>query len=597
MRKVKVPALLVALAVATSAMGAERSLLELVPADALVVVRAKGMAAQWEKFTSTGVYQRLDHSMLMKEIRENADYQALRDTLATWPGGPIAPVDLALDFLGQDAVLALLKLPEGGFDGVIVLKAPSADILRRDIELLDSLDDKKDVSPADETETHKGVTILKRMRQKKGAMKTTFRAVVGELLIVSENSALVKATIDRHLDAAARGITANERFKAAMARLPNKANPITLYLDVQAAVAEIESKLKTAPVRPPEKLLRLWASVADAFDTASVAVNFEKGAVLTGTVAALKGHEMDRLLATFKTTGSIAAPGRLPADSTVGVAAARFNPKALWSAVLKQLGPGKRAKAEQFAALANGVLGMADKTPAEGVLELLGPEICLAAIKTEGTPGILIAPPALVALVDCKGGKETAARLDAVASAFFTIAGAMEAKKTRPAFAYTPERIGDVLIHKVTLTRPPVKNWLSPSLAVLDDFIVISTSAEGIKAVVSTVKGKSVALAADKTFAEQGAHLRRPSSGFFYLDVGRGVDLLVRHKGVLLAADKQVVRGAKTYEQAQKEFDMFVELLRVVKSLGSSGVLDENGAQRTIRLVVDTSKPVPVEPK
>ena len=597
MRKVKVLTLLVALSIAMPVLSAERSLLELAPKDSLLVLRLKDMASQWDQFKATGVYQRLDHSALMKTVRENPDYQAFTDKLATWPGGPITPIELALDFLGRDAVLAVRKLPEGGHDGVVLLRSPSADVLRRDIELLDSLDDKKDVSPADETETYKDITILKRAREKKGKMKTTLRAVVGDLLILSENANLVKAAIDRHLGASEGGIATDERFKAAMARLPNKANPITIYLDIKAALSELETKLKTAPQKPRANLLRLWASMARAFDTASAAINFEEGVILTGTASPLKGREMDKLLAAFKTTGSVAAPKRLPAGTTVAAATARLNAKALWTALTTHLAPAKRAQAEKFVALANGVLGMADKTPAEGVLDILGPEVCLAAIKIPPPPGAAIAPPALVALVEYKGGRDMAMRLDAIASAFFTVAGATEANKLRPAFAYAPERMGDVLIHRARLTKLPLRNWLAPSMAVTDDFVILSTSTEGIKAVLSTVKGKSAPLTADKNFTGQGAHLRRPSSGLFYLDVGRAVDLLVRHKALLLAVDKKVVSGAKTYEKAQEEFDTFIELLRIVKSFGSSGVLDETGVQRILRIIVDTSKPVPVEAK
>jgi len=595
MKTIKAALMLLVLAVTIPAYGAQRSLLELAPNDTIAVIRMKDMSAQWKKFETTGAYQKLDHSVLMTKIRESQDFRDITDVLAVMEGGPVTPMELLLNFFGVDAVLSIVELPDNNSGGILVMRASSSDVLRRDIELLDSLDDKKAISPEDEILPYRDISILKRQREKKGKMETTYRVVTGDLIILSDNLELVKKTVDRHLDPSERGITADKRFKEAMARLPALANPITAYVDVKAIIAKIEAHLKSETQNKKLKPAYMLTAMMDSFDTVSAAVNFDDGAVITFSANAIQGAEMDKLLATFQTTGVIDAPAKLPAGTTVAFVAVRMDPKKLWDGLLSHFGENKTEKLRKLAIAANSFIGMADKSPEEGILEMLGANVCIAAIKQKSattspsTTEPAFSLPALVALMDYDGGREMSVRLDSIASAFFTVAAVTEGQKRHPSFRYETERFEGVMIHKIKLHRPAMK-WLSPSLAIMDKFIVASSTVEGVKAVISTVKGKTPSLVSGKRIAPHAGEFRKPASGLLFLDISATADLLVRHKRLLLAGSKEVLSGAKTYEQARTEFDVFIDLLRIAESLGASTTLDKDGARRTVRLTVNNEQ-------
>ncbi len=185
-----------------------------VPADAVLVVKVHDPAGQWDRLVESRLLEKMQDPSFMPEVAAGLDLARMNFQQFEAQTG-VNLRKLAGDLLGREA--ALIGLPDDV--GAIVIQGRSAGSLRRAVA--DFLEVERNMGNlrTESQSTHGGTTIRSVLQQNG---KQRYHAVVGDMLVVSEDLPAVHQVVDV-LSGHAQAIASSRDYAAAARMVPEDA--------------------------------------------------------------------------------------------------------------------------------------------------------------------------------------------------------------------------------------------------------------------------------------------------------------------------------------------------------------------------------------
>ncbi len=467
LRRISTPIVIAFLALCAATGIARAAVEDYVPADAVGIVKMNDPVAQFDKFTDSALFKKLEEPGYIPELAAGID--KARQGIAGFEAQQHISVRRTLsNLLGRE--VALVALPNE--QGVGIVEGRDAKSLQSGVDEFLRIQRASGDLTAESTSVYKGVTIHSGM-QKQGER---FHALSGNVLVVGSQIEVVRRVID--VIQGAPSLAGTARYRQASELTPRDA-PVTGYLNGDALQPLVQKLLQPLPgaMKPGAEVLRgRLADFLQQIDYGVLGVQGD-GALRVQLSFAYKGGRIpDALRAALPRAGSRMDIRKLAPPSSVAVGVRSLNIQGAWDSTVQAVSAVRPAAADRLQKGLDDVVGMVGGVYSRDQLfSELG-----------GQVGIFVLPAARAG--DYPAGaialelRETTHIPDAVG----TLVGldATVARSKGWDVSIESPRYRDVQLSTVRINRQGPVGRLSPTFGVVGGYLVVASTLDAAKQVV-----------------------------------------------------------------------------------------------------------------
>jgi hypothetical protein len=372
-----------------------------------------------------------------------------------------------------------------------------------------------------ESEEYKGVTVKKVPGDYEDQ---TYYAMVGDLLVVTNDRAEMKALIDRSKsDAAGETLAASKDFERIIEGLKDKPGEFYYFANPQYAY-DMQAGGAADMVRNILKQLS-----PDAMGGASVKINPKDLYIYScQPLGADSTSPWKKLLAKYPAAKDLAVLGYAPADGLVAAGGNLFDSDMLYDGMKKlvaALGQGQQMSLDDQLKQLEEPLGFSIKND---LLAALGNEIGVfvnsVSIQKQGMPEV---DAAVVIKVRDKAKMEKvlAGIEKLVDQQLGSMAAAMnpDADKKAPASQFKTETVGSDTV-KYIQAMPGI----APGFVISGDYVVIGTNKDGIRKMLELKAGKGEGLLQSKDYKDVASRMAETTNMVQFANIGAIIDVAAK---------------------------------------------------------------------
>lgn len=522
-------------------------LAEMLPDDTIIVVRATELHKHWQQMVNSPVGRKIRTSTLPEIAEGIQDFELGIKRIEVEAGVNVEEMFKA--FLGHDMMLAMLEDESGLF----LTRSADPDQLRLCCDEIGALEQEIGNIHEEHTVSYHGIEITSAQVIEPQAPgmppKERHHALMDDALIGSRSLETLKRVIDVFQRRRPSLASTAEYQEAAKHFTKGALGHAYFNTDRIAEVLDLESLLN-GRLRNP--LMRLWGQeIRDVLPmtrylVANLAVN--KDRMIVSTKLAYDEEkvppEMQALRPTPNSTLDILD---LVPESSVFAVGNRVNKLAFWRFTIdsvRKTNPllakllGRRARQ-----VGNSVGGMNFE---RDILSKIGDQAALVV-----SPGDDNTVPAVTLVVELSDGKAIPDALRIWLGSLATISQLdAEKKKQEPKAIFTRSRYKEIEVATLVLTEPKFQGKFSPTLLVLDRFMIVSSLPCAAHAIVDRYR--------EQQSYQPGTSIGGTPATRGHVNMELVVTLLRRHREFLVQED---VRKGKTRQEAETGQDKGAFLL------------------------------------
>jgi len=536
MRPYTMIGLLVGIMLAAAPVLGADDLAEVLPADALAVVRVTGLHAQWQSFRNSEAFAALEAGPI-PEIGNGI--RRARDEIAGFEAAAAVNLEQCLSAIfGADVALALFP------DQAVVFVARTADLenLRLAIDTIRGIERDEGRLIGETSHSYQGAEIISAQiikRDLPGAPPSNrHHAIIGDLLVVSEQLDVVRRTLDV-VKGEQPSLATSPEYRAAAGFMRPTAL-VRAYFDTDRILAgrDLEALFNGGMQNPVIRMLaRRMHQILPAtrFAAGDLTVD-DEGVRLRYTILYDEEQLPPSLRALFPAKAAPLDITNLVPQSAVIAFANRVNKRALWHYVLESLAEANPQLADE-AALQFAQVGMmcGGMDFERDLLPQLGDQAAVIVM-----PGSEKSPPAMSIAIELNDLQSIPIALKTIAGTAATTAR-MQAQKTgvEPQIALSRTNYATTDLTTLVLKDKKFAGRLEPTVFVSSRFMVLSSSLHAAHAILDALKQSPP--------DDAGSQTRGTIVSKGYLNVTGLCGMIARHRELLIL---HAQKDGKTAEKA-----------------------------------------------
>jgi len=568
MKFTQVTTAIAVLVLAVTSANAMEDLADVLPQDALAVIRVTGLHDAWKEFSTSEMWRKIQQAPIPDITSGIMAARAEIENLEAALGIDIETY--AASIFGNDVAIALFP------DRTGVFVAQSTDTATLDLAVDMILDlEANDGKTFGRTDSlHRGVTITGVQMFGTGDAQAgadgRYHARIGDVFAVSRDMSAVERVIDVLKDAQP-SLSESAEYRQATTMMPEGAL-VRLYVDTDrlSEMLNLEDALNGSMRNPGVRLLaRRMRMLLPATRFLAGGLIRENNAVVCKYSIVYDEESLpENMRAMLPRPGAPLDIVRFVPDSALLACSAQFSKLGLWHYVmgsLRESNPGiASVLARRSGQMGPALGGMDFETQ---FLPQLGDQSAFIVL-----PGPEDHPPALAFVTELNNGHELPTVLRTLAGSL-AMMNQMDAEKkgVQPMIAVENTRYKDVGLMTLNLKQPKLQGKLNPTLFAKGPFLVISTTPESAKALIDAASAPWQIVA-----PARGTLASRTRVNF------QGIrQALHQYEDFLMG---QALKEGKTAQRARSDLDSLAFVLGLFKDIAMQGVHVKGRIDREIRL-------------
>ena len=588
------------------------------PEETIIYVSQKGIAGSWEKLKASGFWKELTSSEGWKELEPKIG-ELQREFEAKW-GVPLNEENI-MQLAGREVALALLPPEEGDLKprGLLLAKVG---VKVKVGSLLIKLQDELSQAEQLTFEDYRGVEIV-RIKTSSPELPQLSYAFLDDWLALEVGSAdsILKEVINLYQGQSQKSLARSQNFRKIRSKLPEKRAGL-LYVDLERALtAYPEQKMKEIlkGKLPGERGQAHLSASFEPFKAAGGASWFDEG-LWAKSYLLLNKEKADReLLQMYSSKPTrLRSLSYIPKESVL-FAGSTFNINTYWKYLQKAL---EKQDPEISENLGKGIETFETKWDLNlqnDIFSWMGEEFAYA-ISELSLEGMFPMPSyfLMIEVKDKTRAKETLTRIKE------NLKKISQEKKMLFQLKFAVEEYDE---EEINFLQVP---FLKPGYALVNDFLIISTTTSAIKKVIDTKKGRQDSLSEDANFKRVQSVFTEKSSNLCYLNVEKSLGLVrsiaawavsmqeMQLSGIRREKKRINLKEFETEDEREKNLEdcrrrleekerkvrnlnenlegtlyPLLESLKPLKSLGASTITDEKGAKQLFYLAIEEGEMKP----
>lgn len=539
----------------------------MLPTNTAAYIRGTNLRAFWRELANSPLRDKLENAPIPEVRQKFLEAQNNLAAVEAMLGADLGSLIGA--FLGNDFVLALFA--DG--NGVFITRSANGNELMSAVETIVGLEQQLGKVLKEEVENYHQVEIVSMdliapMKPGKPA-KLRHHARIGDVLVLSESLDVVKQTIDT-MQGRTQSLLSTPEYREAKELMRTDAIGRAYVNTARMAESGIMEKLGNGNLRNP--LFKTWHTrLKNNLEQSRFIVVNVMGNAARLEIRSSFAYDESRTPASFKAL----MPDRnvkldiamYRPDNAVASFCNSVNKVALWQfamQTLRELKPDVAEKVREAAQhLGRSFAAMEFETE---FLPQLGDQLALFV-----TPGAGNAPPALTAVIQLTDSEALPQCLQTQAGSLAFVNWAESKKKNKaPDFTLVRENDGAVEYTRVNIHSGPAAGKITPTMCVLGDCMILSTSAEAARAAVAAYTAPQPKVRA----ADAGAVFTRG-----HLDMKALAELARKHNEFLV---REAVKKGTPEQKARTDWRNVQYLLSFFETIEMQASYTPGRIDRTV---------------